>query len=507
MSISRRWSLPVVCVLSVLLTAGALWAQAPSVTSAPASQSTTFPKPLTDQSLPAVILSPDVTLTVQTTSLSRLQRKLDGQWMGNGVASDGKFYFGAASHSHDTAGMFLQYDPQTKKITVLSNDLSATCGENAKKMTPQGKTHTPLLEHEGWLYFGTHTANYWPYAQDHYGGAHILAYKLGSAEAGKSVFRDLGVVRENFTIYAGLALDPKRGYLYCSLTRWWNGGGGYVYRCKLDGSEKTEIASFKSGQTFYMFVDQRGDVWFAEYGQSGTLIQVHGADGTLTSYPNALPPKRKATSNVPDTDSSMRDWGKVFAWGMPLDGDRCLFSMHADGGLWELDTSKVTDGNAAGAIRLAKWIGRHSAAIARTGDTLYFVQSANPGWASTEHAADLHLKRTRLDPNAPIEDLGRLIDQDGRTPNLVDCLAADAKGNLFTVGTWRVKPEEIGKEVSSLSYDVDKNTGPDHVGRYYDMWRGLFFGRISAPAAQAATMPAAAQPSTAASKPAGVQGR
>jgi sugar lactone lactonase YvrE len=502
MDITRRRSFRVLWVLGAILTTGPLWA-------APATQPADYPKFLNDQSQPAMILDPDVTLTVQTTSLCQLQRKLDGQWMGNGMASDGKFYFGAASHSHDTAGMFLQYDPKTNKITVLSGDLTVTCGEDVKsitcgepvkKMVPQGKIHTAILEHDGWLYFGTHTANYWKYAQDRFGGSHLLAYKLGSAEAGKPVFRDLGIVRENFTIYAGLALDPKNGYLYCSLTRWWNGGGGCIYRVKLDGSEKKEIAFFKNFQTFYMFLDQRGDLWTGDYGQDGTLLQVHGSDGKLTTYPNALPPRRSAVSDAPDQDPRFRNWGHVFAWGMRLDGDRCLISEHGDGALWEFDTTKVKEGDAKGAFRMVKWIGRHSAAITRAGDTLYFIQSANPKWSDTEHCADLHLKCTKLDANAPIVDLGRLVDPAGRTPNLVDCLAADAKGNVFTIGTWRIKPEEIGTDVSSYSHDAGSGDNKP-FGQYYDMWRGLFFGTISAQMIHSAAAPAT-QPAAAASMPA-----
>jgi hypothetical protein len=149
---------------------------------------------------------------------------------------------------------------------------------------------------------------------------------------------------------------------------------------------------------------------------------------------------------------------------------------------------------------MVKWIGRHSAAITRAGDTLYFIQSANPKWSDTEHCADLHLKCTKLDANAPIVDLGRLVDPAGRTPNLVDCLAADAKGNVFTIGTWRIKPEEIGTDVSSYSHDAGSGDNKP-FGQYYDMWRGLFFGTISAQMIHSAAAPAT-QPAAAASMPA-----
>jgi hypothetical protein len=93
------------------------------------------------------------------------------------------------------------------------------------------------------------------------------------------------------------------------------------------------------------------------------------------------------------------------------------------------------------------------------------------------------------------------VDQEGRTPNLLDCLAADKKGNLFLVGTWRVKPEEIGTEVSSYSHDKD-SAGSQPFGQYYDMWRGLFFSTINVKDVKAAPAISSA-PAAAASQPAG----
>lgn len=454
----------------------ALLAAGPVQGAAPAA----YPPGLADTSPPTVIHTPDVTLTAQTAPLCTYQRKLDGQWLGSYLASDGKVYFGSSSHSGDTAGMFFQYDPTERVkgkppaqcIFVLSGDLSITCGENAKTMVPQGKIHSIIVEHDGWLYFATHLAAYWSSAENRYTGSHVLAYKLGSREAGKPVFRDFGVTRENHTCYAGIAVDGVNGYVYTMVTRWWNGGGGYLYRFKTDGTGKTLITSFASeggGTSFYLFPDRRGDLWFTQHGNFGALYKLDGKTGNLACLTNALPVKRQLLADKP----SMDKWGRAFRWAAKVDGDRCVFSMHTDGGLWEFDASKVRGSDATGAFRQLHFIGQHGLGTALGGDTVYFVQSADPNWTHPEAAADHHLKSISLDPAASLVDHGRLIDGAGRTPFRIGSLCADAKGNVYGVGDWRVGQTEVGSDLSSLSYDpAPKNP------QYFDMWRGQFFSSI-----------------------------
>ena len=44
--------------------------------------------------------------TVQSYSLNVFEQKLDGQWQGAMVASDGNVYFGGSTHSNNAAGHF-----------------------------------------------------------------------------------------------------------------------------------------------------------------------------------------------------------------------------------------------------------------------------------------------------------------------------------------------------------------------------------------------------------------
>jgi hypothetical protein len=482
MSITRRLGLAALSISIVAVAASLAWA----------GGVLPYPPSMADDSpAPPVIDAPDVTLTVTTTPLCPYNRKLDGQWFGSGIGSDGKVYFGSSCHGKDAAGMFFQYDPRSKNISVVIPDFSVACHEDAKTMVPQGKIHTPLVEHDGWLYFATHLAAYYEDALNRYTGAHVLAYKIGSLEAGKPEVRDFGVIQDNYSCYAAISVDPIHGYLYVAVTKWWKGPAqGYLYRYKLDGTGKTMIKDFGSqgGQSYFQFVDERGDLWFTDSGSYGTLFKMNGETGKVTTYPNALPKRKNLLENT-DNPQLGGVWGRAFGWGEKLDGNRCVFSMLQEGGLWEFDASKVVGNNAAGAFRFLHWIGTHSG-IALGGDTVYYLQSANPKWDKSQMANDLHLKSVKLDPAATIKDWGRVVDQDGRTPYRADGMCADAKGNVYITGDWRLLPNEIGSDLSSLTYDPKTDN-------YYIMWRGQFFCTVTVPPPAPVTPAAPAAPAAA----------
>src|SRR5450432_2671552 len=124
------------------------------------------------------------TITAQSFNLCAINPKLDGQWQGNTVASDGNVYFASSSHQSDTAAIFCKYAPLTKQLTVLSSNMSATLGETiaggslAGGVVPQGKIHSDIVESGGTLYFATHLANYWDAAAKAYTGSHVVGYDL-----------------------------------------------------------------------------------------------------------------------------------------------------------------------------------------------------------------------------------------------------------------------------------------------------------------------------------------
>jgi hypothetical protein len=90
--------------------------------------------------------------------------------------------------------------------------MSIICGEDLTKTPPQGKIHSPIVEHDGWLYFTTHLSNYWKEAIDRYSGAHVIGYEMSTQR-----FRDFGIVHPRFSIYSFINVDPIRQVLYVFL--------------------------------------------------------------------------------------------------------------------------------------------------------------------------------------------------------------------------------------------------------------------------------------------------
>jgi hypothetical protein len=71
------------------------------------------------------------------------------------TASDGCVYYTLSSHNIDTHGRVYRYDPKTDEVKLMC-DLGEAAGETGLKALPQGKSHSPFYELDGWLYFATH---------------------------------------------------------------------------------------------------------------------------------------------------------------------------------------------------------------------------------------------------------------------------------------------------------------------------------------------------------------
>ena len=114
--------------------------------------------------------------SVRSVALNKLVKYFDGQWQGMIAASDGACYFGASTHSPQHGSSFFKFEPGSRKLTVLAEDMTRVCAEDPTKTPPQGKIHSPIVEFDGWLYFTTHLSNYWDAAMDKYTGAHVIGY-------------------------------------------------------------------------------------------------------------------------------------------------------------------------------------------------------------------------------------------------------------------------------------------------------------------------------------------
>jgi hypothetical protein len=403
---------------------------------------------------------------VHSFALNPYVRVLDGQWEGATVASDGNCYFASSTHAHNHGAAFFRYDPRAKTLTLLCEDITRVCGEDPTRTPPQGKIHSDIVEVNGSLYFATHLANYWPAAEAAYTGAHVIGYELASGR-----FRDYGIVRPNYSVYSGLAVDRRHNRLYVYVTPFSKAekesGGSHLYRIDLTSGVKEDLGLLKRGghASSYLFVDRRGDCWFAlETGRndldSGTLFCARAATGEVKRWPDALPPRYSMVSDTIAPEQQNRRW----RWVQPLpDGDRCVFTMVDDGRLWTFDSRKI---GTPEAFQPVKHIGSTYLGLTLGKDQVFYIQRANRQPGPT--GEDLHLLSITLDParGNPIVDHGLIVDQDGRRPWRVPSLATNGQGFVFLVGDWRLLPGDK----STLRHNLH-----DGEHQYDEVPSGQFF--------------------------------
>ena len=132
------------------------------------------------------------------------------------AASDGKIYFSINSHHPFSSVKLFRFDPADESIAEVA-DVTAALGIDVKKEIPHGKIHTPLIEHDGYLYFATHTSQYdgnlpmiapadgrLPYQ-----GGHFMRYDLRAG-----TLEDLADLRLPNEGIITMAMDPASETLY-----------------------------------------------------------------------------------------------------------------------------------------------------------------------------------------------------------------------------------------------------------------------------------------------------
>jgi len=375
-------------------------------------------------------------LVVESHILNKLVRMLDGQWQGLRVAADGNCYFAAGGHWKDHGSAFFRYDQRTRKVTMICEDISPVCGEDITKQPPQGKIHSEIVEKDGWIYFGTHLANYTPEGIAAYTGAHLLGYQFATGK-----WRDFGVVHPNYTNYSGVGLDAARDRLLFYVTPFGKGDGPRLYWVDIPSGKKQDLGLLLSKPTkidhlpaFHIFVDRRGDCWFEIRGDSESLHVARGATGKLERWQRALPPHRDAW-----------DWH-----GALPDGDRCLVMAGEDMCLF--DSTKERDDPAA--FFPIKRTGRFHLGAARLGNRLFYtITSAGP-----DKRRATRLKSFALDPAArpAIVDHGELTDSEGRACHGIWGMDA-REGRLFMIGRWlanKGEEKEIGVDRHGTFFTV-----------------------------------------------------
>lgn len=359
-------------------------------------------------------------LPVESHILNKFVRMLDGQWQGLRVAADGCCYFAAGGHWKDHGSAFFRYDPRTRQVAMIAEDISPICGEDITKTPPQGKIHSEIVERDGWLYFGTHLANYTPEGIAAYTGSHLLGYHFATGK-----WRDFGVIHPNYTNYSGVGLDPARGRIIFYVTPFGQGDGPRLYHVDIASGKKQDLGLLvrktKDAHmpAFHIFVDKRGDCWFEIRSDTEALHVARGATGTLERWERALPPHRDAW-----------DWHAALP-----DGERALVMAGED--ICIFDSTRERDDPAA--FFPIKRTGRFHLGAARLANRLFYAITA-PG---PDKRRATRLKSFPLHPadRPAIADHGELTDDAGRACHGI--WGMDARdGRLFMIGRWLANPDE-----------------------------------------------------------------
>ena len=400
---------------------------------------------------------------VYSISMNKICKEWDGQWQGMAVASDGNCYFGSSTHAKSHGAGFHKFDPRTYRHTMLVEDMTYLCGEQDLPFQ-QGKIHSPIVECDGWLYFTTHLSNYWKEGIEAYPGAHVFGYEMATGE-----FRDFGIVKERYSIYSAIAVDPvlKKLYVFSVpfVPELYKSDGCHLMSIDMVTGEKKDcgkVVDGRLGASFWFFVDKDSNVWFTLWKRNyvyendfGNLYCYNPEADSIKVYDNVLP-NGQLIDETPVSEA--RNEQRAWTWLSPFPGrDKCYFIQGTLGGgderLWIFDPSKdIVSGEA---FEPVAYIGSSYFETAVGGDRLYFCQYEDLEDARTIFSED----EREIDPDSPayvdrkihlrsisltegglhreIKDHGALIDQDGRQALMIMSMAADNDGHVFVYGSWR----------------------------------------------------------------------
>ena len=422
---------------------------------------------------------------VENHSLNEISPYYDGQWQGITVASDGACYFGSSSHNLIHGGGFFKFDPQTNSLDVLAEDLTDLVGDDMSKHTPQGKIHSPIIEHDGVLYMATHLAAYWKETLDKYAGSYFLGYDMKAKD-----WINYGIVKEGFSTYSAIEVNNKTGKGYAMTVPFAPKDtimGNRLMEIDLKTKEKRDLGRFGEGRAcFNFFMDDLGRIWASHFYGNGSLYCYDPQNDTIKDYEDAFPEAKYL--NGENLANHTPSYSKnAWTWLEPIDGaSKCLFVMGDKAGgderLWMFDPHQ--DIASKKAFTPICYIGTTFLSVAKGGDRVYFTQrgsnedSRNYGTEGMRdepigengyHVNNIHLKSVSLDPNAgyKIIDHGKLIDKQGRTAAYIGAIAADDKGNVYMSGSWLIK--EGDQPTLQYMYKSSDGkvqgalTGPDEV--------------------------------------------
>jgi len=416
-----------------------------------------------------------------TVPLNKISPYYDGQWQGIIAASDGACYFGSASHTLVHGGGFFRFNPGNQEFEVLTDDFTKLVGDDLSEHTPQGKCHSPIIETDGTLYLATHLAAYWTDVLDKYAGSYLLSYNLKDKK-----WTNYGINKPRFTTYSAIEIDPARQKAYVMLVPFApedTAEGSHLFEVNLRTKERRDLGRLSQGRaSFWFYLDDTGKLWTSIWKGKSVLHCYDPELDSILTYQNVFPEPRLA----PDGNLAVKPTNKEISWtwATPIDGRRkCLFTMGDQGGgderLWLFDSHKDIASGAA--FTPICFVGNTFLSVAIGGDRLYFIQRAintsSRGYSNEDnwdlepdkkgyHPNNLHLKSLswNLNDNHDIVDHGRIIDDAGRTPGMIESLAADKNCNVFMSGSWLIK----SGDQPTLQYNYDEK-------KFNALKRGEFF--------------------------------
>lgn len=430
---------------------------------------------------------------VTSFSMNKICNEWDGQWQGIKVASNGNCYFGTSTHSRGHGAGFHMYNPGTREHTMIVKDMTLICGEGDTE-SQQGKIHSPIVELDGWLYFATHLSNYWPEGIEVYTGAHVIGYELATGR-----FRDFGIVKPRYSIYSAINVDPVRKVLYAFVAPFHEelikNDGCHLYSIDIASGEKRDLGQVTNGQrgaSFWFYADHLGNCWFTLWKEHiqyendhGNLYCYNPEEGKIITYEDVLP-KGELIDGTPVTDEKQLN-SQSWTWAEALPGrEKCLFTMGWWGGgderLWIFDPSKnIQKGKA---FQPVAHIGSTFLETTLGGERLYFVQYEDLEDERTLTAefkreddpdvvgynTNLHLRSVSIDPDGDhaITDHGKIVDQDGRAPRMINSLAADNKGRVYMMGSWYIKSfREASMQILFDEYPGERKYELEKRGEFF----------------------------------------
>lgn len=366
------------------------------------------------------------------------------------ITSDGAVYYTLSCHNIDVHGRVYRYDPKTDEVRLIC-DLGEACGETGLKALPQGKSHSPFYELDGWLYLATHYGYFAttdqreepapvPEGYKPYRGGHILRINMADGQV-----EDLAIAPPEEGILT-LNMDRKRRMLY-GLT--W--GKGHFLRYDIDKKQLHDLGQVSRGgecgrgeQYFCLVralaVDPRdGNVYFTN---SDGRVQVYRPDEDKVEPFDEVTLKR----DILGSWDPHRAGHQGYNWRDILwhDSHQCFYGVHPRSGwLFRFDPRadepfELLERIAAEELRRNGRFepfryGYLSLQLGPDGRTLYYLTSTHGLTAEDgrEVMETTHLVTYDFE-SGKYQDHGVLRLEDGRYPRMSQCHGVHPNGKCYT---------------------------------------------------------------------------